>query len=88
MELKYTVYILYDYGNKRFYVGITEDLDRRLKEHQRAKLSHRNNNYVNIFIEVYRNKNDALRRERYLKTTKGKFTLKAMLKETLKNMHT
>jgi predicted GIY-YIG superfamily endonuclease len=36
-----------------------------------------------VFYEVYRNKFDALRREKYLKTTKGKTTLKAMLKEYL-----
>ena len=88
MKLKYTVYILYNFNSERFYVGMTEDLNRRLEEHEKAKLSHRNKGFDNIFIEIYCNKQDALRREKYLKTSKGKFTLKAMLKETLKSMHT
>jgi putative endonuclease len=35
------------------------------------------------FYEAYRNKYDALRREKYFKTSKGKTTLKAMLREHL-----
>jgi putative endonuclease len=34
-----------------------------------------------IHFEAYRNKKDAHRREKYLKTTKGKTTLRTMLKE-------
>jgi len=36
-----------------------------------------------IFYEAYRNLKDAKRREKYFKTTKGKTTLKIMLKEYL-----
>ena len=35
-----------------------------------------------IFYEVYFNKKDALRREKYFKTTAGKKALKIMLRET------
>jgi putative endonuclease len=34
-----------------------------------------------IHYEAYRNKKDAKRRERYLKTTKGKTTLNTMFKD-------
>jgi putative endonuclease len=37
-----------------------------------------------IFYEAFPNKFDALRRESYFKTSKGKATLKQMLKEFLK----
>lgn len=37
-----------------------------------------------VFYEAYRNKYDALRREKYLKTSKGKSTLKNMLREFFK----
>lgn len=36
-----------------------------------------------IFYEAYLDKYDALRRERYFKTNKGRTTLKSMLKEFL-----
>ena len=45
----------------------------------------RNSDFQPIFVEMFYNKNDAQRREGYLKSSKGKFTLKAMLKETVKN---
>jgi predicted GIY-YIG superfamily endonuclease len=82
--MNYFIYVLINPGNKRFYVGLTTDIKRRLKEHQTAKLSHRNIDFKPVLIEIFSNKKDAQRRENYLKTTKGKFTLKAMLKETLR----
>lgn len=36
-----------------------------------------------IFYEAYLNKYDALRREKYLKSSKGKTTVQTMLKEYL-----
>ena len=37
-----------------------------------------------IYYEIYKNKKEAKRREKYFKTTKGKTTFKIMLKEYLK----
>ena len=82
--MNYFVYVLVNLDDKRSYVGITTDIKRRLKEHLMAKLSHRNINFKPVLIEIFSNKKDAQRRENYLKTSKGKFTLRAMLKETLK----
>lgn len=36
-----------------------------------------------VYFEGHLSKNDALRRERYFKTNKGKVTLRQMIKETL-----
>lgn len=37
-----------------------------------------------IFAEIYTHQKDALRREKYFKTTPGKGAIKHMLRETLK----
>jgi putative endonuclease len=77
------VYILESLTNGSLYVGRTKDLRKRLKEH---------NNGLNfstkskmpwkvIFYESYLNINDAIRREKYLKTNQGSRLLKRMLKE-------
>ncbi|OGI25192.1 MAG: hypothetical protein A3J76_03295 [Candidatus Moranbacteria bacterium RBG_13_45_13] len=79
---KYFVYVLCNF--ERFYVGFTTNINRRLKEHGKAKLSHRNKNFSPVLIEIFFNKTDAKRRENYLKSFKGRATLKAMLRETLK----
>ena len=68
------------------YVGFTANLVKRFKKHNNGEVL-ATKKYVPfelIFYEAYRNKKDAKRREQYLKTTKGKTTLKSMLKEYLK----
>ncbi|MFC1598518.1 GIY-YIG nuclease family protein [Patescibacteria group bacterium] len=79
------VYILYNKNSKKFYIGYTKNLEERILRHKFAKLAHRNKNHELIFYEAYKNKTDAIRREKYLKTTKGRTTLKLMLAETLKS---
>jgi putative endonuclease len=82
----HTVYILL-LSNKQLYAGITINLKRRLEEHKNGKsLFTRNRLPVKlIFYEVFNNKEDANKREQYFKTSKGKHTLKAMLRKTLNN---
>jgi predicted GIY-YIG superfamily endonuclease len=82
----YYVYVLQSEKNKDWlYVGYTEDLVERLKSHNEGKNTstkpHRP--FKLIFYEAYFGKKDAKRREGYLKTTKGRTTLRSMLKETL-----
>jgi putative endonuclease len=80
------VYILKSKNTNRLYVGRTDDLRRRIKEHKDRKnwTTKRMLPVELIFYEAFTNKQDAIRREKYLKTSKGKSTLKMMLRETLK----
>ena len=81
----YYVYILRRKKDKKFYIGHTTDLIRRLKDHNQGKnksTRHRRPLQL-IFFEAYISKQDALRREKYFKTTKGKVVLRQMLKEFL-----
>ena len=81
----YYVYVLLE-KNRQLYTGFTADLKRRIDEHIRGKVvSTRNRGLLKlIYYEAYRNKRDAEKRERYLKTTKGKRTLKLQLHNYLK----
>ncbi|MFA5175377.1 MAG: GIY-YIG nuclease family protein [Patescibacteria group bacterium] len=74
--------------NSKIYTGYTSDLKRRLIEHKNG-----GNNTTKKFLpvklisyEAFLNKNDAKRRKNYFKTSKGKTTLKLMLKEFLKRV--
>ncbi len=85
-EIKfYYVYVLLSKLDDKFYIGFTEDLRKRLKEHNDGKsfATKCRRPFELIFYEAYRNKYDALRREKYFKSTKGKTSLKSMLKEFL-----
>lgn len=83
----YYVYILQSLKLDWIYVGSTSDLRKRFKSHNDGEnLSTKG--YVPfklIFYEAYLSKKDALRREEYFKTTKGKTTLRTMLKEYFEN---
>ncbi|MFC1808432.1 GIY-YIG nuclease family protein [Candidatus Omnitrophota bacterium] len=84
----YNVYVLISLKDKRFYIGLTSNLDRRIKEHLDGKNPSTTSRrpLELIFHEVHYNKTDAARREQYFKTTKGKHTLRQMVKSRLKEL--
>lgn len=83
----YYVCILKSQIDKKLYIGFTEDLKARFKKHNDGLVLATNPRrpFELIFYEAYRNKYDALRREKYFKTSKGKTSLKTMLKEFFEN---
>ncbi len=84
MDFHY-VYVLRSKRDGKFYIGSTNDLKRRLQQHQRGENTSTSKRLPVelIYFEGHRSKNDALRREKYFKTTKGKITLRQILREAL-----
>ncbi len=82
----FIVYVLRSDLNSQLYVGYTTDLKHRLATHNKGNVISTKSKrpWKLIFAEVYTSQNDALRREKYFKTTQGKIALKHMLRETLK----
>ena len=77
------IYCIESIINKELYFGITRDLKRRIKEHNQ-KLNFSTKCYAPwkiIYYEACLNKEDAIRREHYLKTSQGRRMFKARLKE-------
>ena len=81
----YYVYILFSEKDKKFYAGYSTDLKQRIYKHNSGGVSSTANRrpLKLVFYECYINKADALRREKYFKTTAGKKALRLMLKRTL-----
>ncbi len=79
------VYALVSQKDRKLYVGYTEDLRKRISEHNRGKVTSTRYRvpFKLIYYEACRNKADALHRERYLKTAYGKRYLKNRLKNDL-----
>ncbi len=79
------VYLLRSKLTGRIYTGYTTDLKRRVKEHfnQEVHSTLRMKDLELIFYEAFEDKRDAIERENYLKTTKGKRTIRLMLKNSL-----
>ncbi len=83
MSKFYYVYILISKKDRKTYTGSTSDLKKRIERHENGQVlatKHRLPVRL-IFYEAYLSKYDALRRERYFKTSKGKTALKTMLRE-------
>ncbi len=80
----YYVYLL-QLNDGKIYTGSTGDLRRRIREHQEGRVvsTKHKQPIVLILYEAYLLKSDALRRERYLKTTEGKRFLRQQIRDYL-----
>ena len=85
MHLEFCTYVLVSRRDGDFYIGFSSDLKKRLTDHNNGKvISTRNRRPLElIYFESHRNKYDALRRDKYLKTTAGKKALRLMIRESL-----
>lgn len=79
------VYLLEHQIDKSWYIGYTENLKRRLREHKSGTgsrtTSFKNGNYKLIYYKSYLNKQDALGREKFLKSGSGRKYLKKTIEE-------
>lgn len=79
------VYVLQYQKDSRWYTRYTSDLQKRLKEHNRGKVSSTKGRgpFDLIYYEASLNQQDATAREEYLKSGMGKRYLKNRLKRFL-----
>lgn len=75
------VYVLQSETDGMFYTGFTSDLERRLSEHKSGQSISTclRRPFKLIYYEVCFNREDALRRETYLKSGNGKIYLRKRL---------
>jgi predicted GIY-YIG superfamily endonuclease len=77
------VYVLQNSAG-RFYTGQTDDLDRRLSEHNypeagSGKYTHKNGPWHLVYSEIFENRSEAVQRERFIKARKSTKWIKANL---------
>ena len=81
-------YILESKKNKRRYIGTTDDLKRRFREHnlgQGGKYTSDNRPFILIYYEAYLDKHDATMAEKFYKSGYGREVLTGKLKNYLVN---
>ena len=76
----YYVYAIKSYDRNYIYVGLTNDLHRRIKEHQKGynKTTKAYRPFNLIYNEELNTREEARRREKYLKSGVGKEFLKSL----------
>ena len=77
----YTVYILYSDKIRKFYIGYTNDLERRLSEHNRRKGKFTDSGipWVVKYTEVFLSKEEAQKREAFLKSRKSRLYIENLI---------
>ena len=78
-------YVLQSGSDDKFYTGYTTDLKLRFDQHQKGRVESTKNRLPLklVYYEACLSQEDALRRERYLKTYNGKRFLHKRLKSYL-----
>ena len=84
-NIMYFTYVYLSKKDSNFYVGYTSDLKKRHKEHLSGNVPSTKNRLpvALIYFECCLNQNDALRREKFLKSGQGKRFLRKRLKNQL-----
>jgi len=79
------VYVIYSFKDKGFYTGCTNNLKKRLEEHNRGMVESTKERrpLKLIYCEASLNRKDAFKREKYLKSGYGKRWLKKRVKNSL-----
>lgn len=78
----YYTYVLLSKKDNKFYVGYSEDLKSRFEQHKKGQVTSTRDRrpLILVYYESCLSKQDAMHREKYLKTYKGKLFLKNRLK--------
>ncbi len=78
--MKYTIYAIKSKKDKRVYVGFTDNLNRRLREHNSGfvKSTKGYKPWIVFYTEQTHLRSEARRREKYLKSGCGKEFLKSV----------
>jgi putative endonuclease len=79
---EFVVYILYSNNHNKTYVGFTSNLIERFKSHNligTKGYTIKFRPWKVIHVEFYVSKNEAMQREKYFKTGKGREVIKSIL---------
>ena len=78
-------YVLLSLKDRQFYIGYSSNLKQRIKDHFDGKNTSTKPRrpFKLIYFEGHLSKLDAMRREKYFKTEKGKSSLRQMCRNSL-----
>ncbi len=81
----YYTYVIQSEKDNRFYTGFTGNLRNRLQQHNSGNVPSTRNRapFMLVYFEACLNEQDAIAREKYLKTGMGKRYIKNRLKRFL-----
>jgi putative endonuclease len=80
-SLNVFVYILESKTDHSFYIGQTNDLDKRLEFHNHglSKYTSRKRPWIVVYFEKYKTRTEAIKRERFLKQQRNRSFYKSLI---------
>ena len=80
----YTVYILYSHRLDTYYIGVTTDVQGRLRRHlsSRKGFTSRAKDWIVMYTESYKEKNQAYAREKEIKKWKSRRVIQHLISST------
>jgi putative endonuclease len=84
----FSVYLLYSPSSTKTYVGFTNDIERRMREHNFTEskgFTIRYRPWELVYTEIFENKSDAMQREKFLKSGLGREEVKKIVSNYLSN---
>ncbi|OGG24644.1 excinuclease ABC subunit C [Candidatus Gottesmanbacteria bacterium RIFCSPLOWO2_01_FULL_43_11b] len=77
----YYTYVLKSIEDNKFYIGFTDNLKKRFREHQRGEVESTRTRrpFILIYYEACLDKGQAIKREKYFKTGFGRRFLKSRI---------
>lgn len=81
----YYVYVLISEKDGKFYIGQTQDIERRLEAHNRGqvRVTRYRRPFHLYYTEIFKTRAEAMKREKYLKSLKGGNEFKKILGKTI-----
>jgi putative endonuclease len=81
--MPFFTYVIYSLNHKRYYKGHCEDLENRLKEHNRGKTKSIKAflPWELVYYEEFPTREEAIKREKYFKSAAGRIFLQKKLKK-------
>ena len=79
--MNFCTYILFSEKLNKFYIGSTNDIDRRLDDHNRGKSPFTKTGmpWILVYKETFQTRSEALKREKYIKNQKSTIYIKSLI---------
>ncbi len=79
--MEFFTYILFSKKLNKFYIGSTDNVERRLAEHNRGKTPFTKTGmpWILVYKEAFFTRSEALNREKYIKNQKSVIFIKALI---------
>ena len=85
----YHVYIIYNNDHDKFYIGQTNNINRRIIEHNSNTLKYTSKysgEWIVKYTEPFNNRTDAIKRERFLKKQRNKNFYKKLIMDSINSV--